>query len=130
MAPDATIDSEIAPTGRQSDTNSASQDSEIAKIVAIDDDPLTLRLLSAHLGKAGYHCETADTGTAGLDLIDDSTAVAVVDLRLPDLSGFQILQYLNEHNANVQVIVLTVSDDVTDAVEAMRSGAFLSLIHI
>lgn len=124
MAPDATIDSEIAPTGRQSDTNSASQDSELAKIVAIDDDPLTLRLLSAHLGKAGYRCETADTGTAGLDLIDDSTAVAVVDLRLPDLSGFQILQYLKEHNPNVQVIVLTVSDDVTDAVEAMRSGAF------
>jgi len=93
-------------------------------IVAIDDDPLTLHLLSAHLNKAGYRTETAETGTAGLELVNDDTAVAVVDLKLPDLNGFQILQYLKEHHPTVQVIVLTGSDDVSDAVEAMRAGAF------
>jgi len=93
------------------------------KIVAIDDDPMTLRLLAAHLCKAGHEVQTAENGTDGLDLIDDSTSVAVVDLKLPDLDGFQILHYLKEHHPNVQVIVLTGSDDVSDAVEAMRAGA-------
>ena len=97
---------------------------DVGNIVAIDDDPMTLRLLAAHLGKAGHKVQTAETGTAGLELIDDSTSVAVVDLKLPDLSGFQILQHLKEHQPTVQVIVLTGSDEVSDAVEAMRAGAF------
>jgi len=95
----------------------------VGRIVAIDDDPMTLRLLAAHLGKANLSLETAESGAAGLELIDDETAVAIVDLKLPDLTGFQILSYLQEHHPTVQVIVLTGSGDVSDAVEAMRSGA-------
>ena len=95
-----------------------------ASIVAIDDDPLTLHLLSSHLNKAGYGVQIAETGTAGLELVNDETAVAVVDLKLPDLNGFQILQHLKKHHPTVEVIVLTGSDDVSDAVEAMRAGAF------
>jgi len=129
MASDASIESKPCFARRKHDVETeieTSDNEQVAdgKIVAIDDDPLTLRLLSAHLSKAGHSFQTAATGTAGLDLIDDSTSVAVVDLRLPDLSGFQILQYLQENHQTVQVIVLTVSDDVSDAVEAMRSGAF------
>ena len=93
-------------------------------VVAIDDDPLTLRLLTAHLSNSGYSIRTAETGTTGLELIDDDTAVAVVDLKLPDLSGFEILHYLKQHHPTVHVIVLTGSGDVSDAVEAMRAGAF------
>ncbi len=95
-----------------------------ADIVAIDDDPLTLRLLTAHLSNAGFSVRTAETGTAGLELIDDDTAVAVVDLKLPDLNGFQILHHLKKHHPAVHVIVLTGSGDISDAVEAMRAGAF------
>ncbi|QEG23026.1 sigma-54-dependent transcriptional regulator [Mariniblastus fucicola] len=131
MAFNATIQHQSGHTRRGSDSpaDSRSQPSpehgpKVGSIVAIDDDPLTLRLLSAHLSKAGYDHKTADNGTDGLELVDDSTAVVVLDLRLPDLSGFQILQYLKEHHVNVQVIVLTGSDQVKDAVEAMRAGAF------
>lgn len=94
------------------------------QIVAIDDDPLTLRLLTAHLSGAGLSVRTAETGATGLELIDDDTAVAVVDLKLPGLNGFQILHYLKQHHPTVQVIVLTGSGDISDAVEAMRAGAF------
>ncbi len=93
-------------------------------IVAIDDDPLTLRLVSAHLTKSGLAHFTALTGTQGLELVDGNTAVVVVDLELPDLSGFHILEYLQQHHPNVQVVVLTGSDNVNDAVAAMRAGAF------
>jgi DNA-binding NtrC family response regulator len=94
------------------------------RIVAMDDDPLTLRLLSAHLQKAGHAIETAASGTGGLELIDESTAVALVDLRMPELDGFQVLQQIQQHYPTVQVIVLTGSEEVSDAVQAMREGAF------
>ena len=72
-------------------------------VVAIDDDPLTLRLLTAHLSNSGYSVRTAETGTVGLELIDDDTAVAVVDLKLPDLSGFEILHYLKQHLSLIHI---------------------------
>lgn len=93
-------------------------------IVAIDDDPITLRLLSAHLRKAGYSIQTAESGALGLELVDDYTSVALIDLRMPDLTGFQVLQHLQENHPAVEVIVLTGSEDVSDAVKAMREGAF------
>ena len=94
------------------------------RIVAIDDDPMTLRLLDAHLSKAGHKIKTAKNGTEGLKLIDDNTSVALVDLKMPDLTGFQVLQYIQEHHRKVQVIVLTGSEETSDAVDAMRGGAF------
>ena len=124
MAPESLIDLKADNPRSQNDSTTPMPNQAHGSIVAIDDDPLTLRLLSAHLGNAGYSFQTAETATAGLELIDDTTTVAVVDLKLPDLSGFQILQYLKEHHPTVQVIVLTGSDDVSDAVEAMRAGAF------
>lgn len=122
MAPESTKTIN-AKARTQSESVSASNLNR-GSIVAIDDDPLTLRLLSSHLDKAGFSVRTAETGTAGLELVDDKTAVAVVDLKLPDLNGFQILRYLKEHHPTVHVIVLTGSDEVSDAVEAMRAGAF------
>lgn len=94
------------------------------RIVAMDDDPMTLRLLQMHLGKAGMTIQTANSGTDGLELIDDETAVALVDLRMPDLSGFDVLRHLGQHHPTVQVIVLTGSEEISDAVQAMREGAF------
>ena len=102
----------------------ASDSGASGKIVAIDDDPLTLHLVKAHLDNAGHSVQTCETGARGLELIDDSVDVAVVDLHLPDLSGMQILRQLQQHHATVQVIVLTGSDQINDAVEAMRAGAF------
>jgi len=95
-----------------------------AKIVAIDDDPMTLRLLKNHLGKAGYTIETAENGAIGLQLIDESTAVALVDLRMPGLDGFEILRQLRARKSSTKVIVLTGSSEISDAVQAMREGAF------
>ena len=124
MATDSFTESIQTDAQLQSDPTIGASNLNRADIVAIDDDPLTLHLLSAHLNNAGHSVQTAKTGTAGLELITDSTSVAVVDLKLPDLDGFQILQFLKEHHPTIQVIVLTGSDQVNDAVEAMRAGAF------
>jgi DNA-binding NtrC family response regulator len=94
------------------------------RIVAIDDDPMTLRLLKSHLGKAGYSIETAENAAIGLQLVDDSTAVALVDLRMPGLDGFELFRQLRALKPSTKVIVLTGSSEINDAVQAMREGAF------
>lgn len=94
------------------------------QIIAIDDDPMTLRLLRAHLQAAGHSIDVAENGADGLELVNDSTAVALVDLRMPGLDGFQVLESLRQSHPNVNVIILTGSEEVSDAVQAMRQGAF------
>ena len=105
-------------------TASMKQSGAKSKIIAIDDDPMTLRLLKNHLGKAGYSIETAENGAIGLQLIDESPAVALVDLRMPELDGFEILRQLRARKSSTKVIVLTGSSEISDAVQAMREGAF------
>jgi DNA-binding NtrC family response regulator len=109
-----TITASVKPSGAKSK----------GKIIAIDDDPMTLRLLKNHLGKAGYFIETAENGAIGLQLVDESTAVALVDLRMPGLDGFELLRQLRARKSSTKVIVLTGSSEISDAVQAMREGAF------
>lgn len=112
----------VAPV---SPVNSASAFSRSGnRIVALDDDPMTLHLLRSHLSKAQFTIKTAANGSDGLKLITDETAVALVDLRMPGMSGFEIIQHLQKKYPAVQVVVLTSSSEISDAVRAMREGAF------
>lgn len=93
-------------------------------IVAIDDDPMTLHLLSAQLKKSNFRFETASDAAQGLRLIDENTAVALVDLQMPGLSGFDCLEFIKENWPHVRTIILTGSDETSDAFDAIHAGAF------
>lgn len=93
-------------------------------IVAIDDDPMTLRLLQGLLKATEYKVQVSTDASSGLNLIDGSTSVVLVDLRMPEVSGIECIRYIRQHHQQVQVIVVTGSSETTDAVEAMKAGAF------
>jgi DNA-binding NtrC family response regulator len=93
------------------------------QIVAVDDDPMMLRILRSHLQAAGYSPIAVDNGDTALEIISVDTAVVMLDLRLPGKSGMECLQHIHKHYPKTQVIVLTASDDVKDAIQAMREGA-------
>ena len=92
-------------------------------VLAIDDDPVALRALESHLSKKGCTVTTASNGSAGLESVTADMSVALIDLRMPGLSGLDCLNYLNEHHPTIAVIILTASSDVDSAVEAMKQGA-------
>ncbi len=96
----------------------------IGNVVAIDDDQMTLRALQGHANRHGYRLQAAENAASGLQLINDTTSVALVGLRMPDIDGFECLKFVRESYPHVQVIVLTGSSETSDAVEAMRAGAF------
>ena len=93
-------------------------------VLAVDDDPVALRALESHLTGRGCVVTTASSGSEGLELISADTSVALIDLRMPGLSGLDCLNYLNENHPTIAVIILTASSDVDSAVEAMKRGAF------
>ena len=105
------------------DTGTSSQLSGI-NVVAMDDDPVALKALERHLLKRGCGVSTARNGEDGLELLTDDVSVALIDMRMPGLSGLDCLKYLNQYHPAVKVIFVTGSSDVSMAVEAMKQGAF------
>ena len=94
------------------------------QLIAVDDDPMALRLLSLHLQKVGYQTIAIDNGETALEMVSNNTAVVLLDLRMPGIGGLECLRYIRKNHPETQVIVLTGSDDVQDAVNAMKEGAF------
>jgi DNA-binding NtrC family response regulator len=94
-------------------------------ILLIDDDD-TGRKVSAHnLARRGYLVDQASTGSEGLNRFDvDRHEVVVTDLRMPGLSGMDVLELVRERAPDVPVIVATAYGTVDRAVEAMRAGAW------
>src|SRR5215467_5126609 len=98
----------------------------MAHLLLIDDEPDLLAELVAHLFPAPAHrVEIADSGVAGLERVAAACPdVILLDLRLPDQSGLEILRQLRRIDARVPVIMATVVRSADSAIEAMRHGAY------
>ncbi len=94
-------------------------------ILVVDDDDSLRRVLEYRLREAGYEVMTASDGLAALDLFTNREVDCLVtDLRMPGLSGLELLRRASAIRAETPVIVITAYGDVHTAVEAMRAGAF------
>ena len=94
-------------------------------ILVIDDDASIAETLDLYLTEEGYKVRTALTGTDGLNkYVQEPSAVVILDIRLPDVDGFTVLEDLKEENENVKVIMITAFHDMETTINAMKSGAF------
>ena len=93
-------------------------------ILLVDDEQNILDLLAFNLGSSGYGTVTAATGREALAAAA-SAQLVILDLNLPDMSGYDVLKSLraNPHTAGTPVIILTVTDNETDAVLCFEMGA-------
>jgi two-component system response regulator FixJ len=93
-------------------------------VQVIDDDEAVRDSLVFLLTTADIKVQAYDTPEAFLDRVEGITSGCVVtDLRMPQMSGLELLQQLKEIRAELPVIVVTGHGDVPLAVEAMRAGA-------
>lgn len=94
------------------------------RILVIDDEESLRHALGKALRRAGYGVETASTGREGVERLRAARYDAVVtDVKLPDLSGLDVLALLTETSPGTPVIVMTGYGSVGTAMEAMRRGA-------
>ncbi len=94
-------------------------------ILVVDDDRHQRDILKEILAAEGYQVETAASGTAGLEAARArGFDVILTDLKLPDLSGIELMERLGEDDPPPCLIVITAHGSIDTAVEAMRKGAF------
>jgi two-component system, LuxR family, response regulator FixJ len=90
----------------------------------IDDDEAVRDVLSFQLGSAGFEVRTYESAAGFLEVAPTVQAGCVItDVRMPGLSGLDLLRRLREFKLAVPVIVITAHGDIPLAVEAMRMGA-------
>lgn len=95
------------------------------KILVIDDDVSICQALEQYFTEEGYTVDTAQNGTEGLNkYVSDPADVVILDIRLPDVDGFCVLEDLREENENVKVIMVTAYHNMETTINAMKSGAF------
>jgi two-component system response regulator AtoC len=95
-----------------------------ASILIIDDDETIRYFLARDLEAEGFQVSTAETGQAGLKALERETAdLVLLDIRLPDLGGIEVLQRIVQHWPDQIVVMLTGEPDHETAVQAMRLGA-------
>jgi DNA-binding response OmpR family regulator len=102
------------------------QSQPAAKIIIADDDPWVTRLLSATLLRFGVECVVASNGRQALELTKSILPdVLVLDVRMPELDGFEVLFSLkrDEGTKHVKVIMLTADDQKTDMIRGYGYGA-------
>ncbi len=99
------------------------------KLLIVDDEQAQRDLLKGYLEKQGYDVVTASSGEEALAGYHQVfSPVAIVDMKMPGMSGIELLQKLREINPFIQVIVLTAYGTIETAVTAMKAGAYDYLI--
>ncbi len=95
------------------------------RVLVVDDDQAVREALSRTLERMDYNVEMAEDGQAGLDrLRQGGIHILLADLKMPKLSGQELLKAAKAIAPDVEVIVITGHGTVEDAVEAMKEGAY------
>lgn len=93
-------------------------------VLIIDDEPAVLRLLTGFIERRGFDVLTRAGGRAGLDVLRKHKAdLVLVDLRMPDVGGLDVLRNAMEQDPQCRVVLITGNATVETAVEAVKLGA-------
>lgn len=96
-----------------------------ARILIIDDEEVVLDSCKQILRKENYDLTTVSNGELGLQILEEiKPDLVFVDLKMPGISGFEVLKQIREIDPNIISIVITGFSTVSSAIEAMKNGAY------
>ncbi len=95
------------------------------KVLVVEDEPIMRVTLAHDLGEEGYEVTLAEDWEEGLKLIQENPYdIAILDIRLPKVSGLELLKTIRDKSPGTPVIMITAYGSVETAVEAMKAGAY------
>lgn len=95
------------------------------KVLVIDDEPIVRTSSKRTLVPEGYDVTLADSGRTGIEMLErDTFDVILLDLKMPDMGGIEVLKVIMERWPGTKVIIVTGYSTVDTAVEALRLGAY------
>ncbi len=102
-----------------------SQTGTVHRLLLVDDEPMLLNSLCELLKGRGFHLVTASTGSEAIRLLSKSKFdLTLLDLRLPDYSGHEIMDFINANGVDTKVIVLSGDTGIDAAIGALKRGAY------
>lgn len=94
------------------------------KILMVEDTASVAALYKSYLNPLGLSVHLVQTGKEALCFLDEITPdLILLDLRLPDMTGMEILDHVQKHSGHIPVVIMTAHGSIDVAVEAMRHGA-------
>jgi putative two-component system response regulator len=94
------------------------------RVLCVDDEPIILRLLGRMLGESGMDVVTSGEPVAALDLFSaDRFDLVITDIRMPGMSGHELVQRIRAVDPQVPVLVITGQGTVENAAAMLRNGA-------
>lgn len=101
----------------------------IEKILVVDDDLLVRNFLAETLRRKKIEVATAESGQKAVKMLaDNAYDMVITDMRMPGVTGIDVLRKAKEVNPNTVVIIITAFGTIENTVEAMRLGAFNYLL--
>ncbi|MFI5858216.1 SpoIIE family protein phosphatase [Streptomyces parvulus] len=104
-------------------TQQHSDDQAPALILVVDDDPTNRYVLATTLERGGHRVTTAEDGTRALELLrtaGELPEIAIVDVRLPDMTGFEVCEHIKENPATAAMPVINISASAISADDRTR----------
>ncbi|MBD3307354.1 response regulator [candidate division KSB3 bacterium] len=98
---------------------------EPTTVLCIDDEEMIRLSIADYLEDSGYQVHTAENGKAGLQMFrEQSPAIVLVDLRMPEVDGLEVLATVRDESPEIPVIVVSGTGLIQDVVEALHLGAW------
>lgn len=94
------------------------------KILVVDDEDALRAVLSAELESEGYLVQSASDGDEAIRILDSNTFhLILLDIKMPNVDGFEVLKYVKSKFPKTKVIMLTGFADLKNAIESKKLGA-------
>ncbi len=100
-----------------------------AKLLIVDDEVNTCKVLKRAFGLMGYQADTATSGGQAIAMLAAAAYdVVLLDLRMPEIDGVEVMQLARQKYPDLIVIILTAHATINSAIAAVKAGAFDYLI--
>ncbi len=97
----------------------------ISKILLIEDEKIMRITLVDYLTSCGFEVDSFEKGQDGLNAFNKNEySLVITDVRLPDISGYEVARSIKKSNKAIEVIIITAFGTIREAVEAMKLGVF------
>ena len=99
-------------------------ESDQAKVLVVEDDPDIRKILEMFLTEKGFRVKVAEGAQLALDMLaEEPIDLILSDVRMPGMSGLDLLRHLKERDPEIQLVLMSGYSSVKDAVEAIQLGA-------
>jgi two-component system response regulator PilR (NtrC family) len=95
-----------------------------SSVLVVDDEEALRTVLSGELANEGYEVKAAADGDEAISEVEKSPFdLVLLDIKMPRMSGFEVLKYIKVNHAKTKVVMLTGFADLKNAIESKKLGA-------